>query len=80
MLKRIFTLFTFQPKRKNDDGETSSHFYIPKTNKPSSYHLLTKCGRYGPGIEDFDYTPDRIRRSVKDSCERLVKLKPTLSL
>ncbi|WAQ87528.1 hypothetical protein PtA15_8A432 [Puccinia triticina] len=32
----------------------------------SSYHLLTKCGRYGP--KDFDYSPERIRRSVEESC------------
>ncbi|KAA1087401.1 hypothetical protein PGT21_030736 [Puccinia graminis f. sp. tritici] len=35
----------------------------------SSYHLLTKCGRYGP--KDFDYSPERIIRSVKESCALL---------
>ncbi|KAF8211505.1 NADP-dependent oxidoreductase domain-containing protein, partial [Mycena galopus ATCC 62051] len=35
----------------------------------SSYQLMTKCGRYG--MADFDYTPARIRESVKRSLERL---------
>ncbi|EGF97138.1 uncharacterized protein MELLADRAFT_28369, partial [Melampsora larici-populina 98AG31] len=32
-----------------------------------TYHLLTKCGRYGPKIQDFDYSPDRIRKSIQES-------------
>ncbi|KAJ7781614.1 Aldo/keto reductase [Mycena metata] len=35
----------------------------------SSYQLMTKCGRYG--MAEFDYTPTRIRASVKRSLERL---------
>ncbi|GLB33447.1 putative aldo keto reductase [Lyophyllum shimeji] len=35
----------------------------------SSYKLMTKCGRYG--TSDFDYSPARIRASVKNSLERL---------
>ncbi|KAJ7755656.1 Aldo/keto reductase [Mycena maculata] len=35
----------------------------------SSYQLMTKCGRYG--MADFDYTPGRIRESVKRSLKRL---------
>lgn len=35
----------------------------------SSYKLMTKCGRFGP--LDFDYSPSRIRASVKGSLERL---------
>ncbi|KAJ7477088.1 Aldo/keto reductase [Mycena galericulata] len=35
----------------------------------SSYQLMTKCGRYG--MSNFDYTPGRIRESVKRSLERL---------
>ncbi|KNZ75693.1 D-arabinose 1-dehydrogenase [Termitomyces sp. J132] len=35
----------------------------------SSYQLMTKCGRFGP--LDFDYTPSRIRDTVKRSLERL---------
>ncbi|KAJ7162580.1 Aldo/keto reductase [Mycena crocata] len=35
----------------------------------SSYQLMTKCGRYG--MSDFDYSPSRIRDSVKRSLERL---------
>ncbi|KAJ7638485.1 Aldo/keto reductase [Roridomyces roridus] len=35
----------------------------------SSYQLMTKCGRYG--MADFDYSPGRIRDSVKRSLERL---------
>ncbi|KAG8904809.1 hypothetical protein FRB99_001115 [Tulasnella sp. 403] len=35
----------------------------------SSYVLMTKCGRYG--VEEFDYSPSTIRRSVERSLERL---------
>ncbi|KDR83499.1 hypothetical protein GALMADRAFT_219326 [Galerina marginata CBS 339.88] len=35
----------------------------------SSYKLMTKCGRYG--VATFDYSPSRIRESVKSSLERL---------
>ncbi|KAJ7667654.1 Aldo/keto reductase [Mycena polygramma] len=35
----------------------------------SSYQLMTKCGRYGMG--DFNYTPTKIRESVRRSLERL---------
>ncbi|POW01978.1 hypothetical protein PSHT_12262 [Puccinia striiformis] len=35
----------------------------------SSYHLLTKCGRYGSNIQDFDYSPERIVKSVKEGCK-----------
>ncbi|KAJ7087198.1 Aldo/keto reductase [Mycena belliarum] len=34
-----------------------------------SYQLMTKCGRYG--MADFDYTPSKIRETVKRSLERL---------
>ncbi|PLW36215.1 hypothetical protein PCANC_20380 [Puccinia coronata f. sp. avenae] len=34
----------------------------------SSYQILTKCGRYGLGRKDFDYSPKRIVSSVKESC------------
>ncbi|KAH9816089.1 NADP-dependent oxidoreductase domain-containing protein [Melampsora americana] len=34
-----------------------------------TYHLLTKCGRYGPKLKDFDYTPNRIRHSIEESCK-----------
>ncbi|TDL29804.1 Aldo/keto reductase [Rickenella mellea] len=37
----------------------------------SSYQLMTKCGRYGPLKENFDYSPDTIRKSVERSLERL---------
>ncbi|KDQ20528.1 hypothetical protein BOTBODRAFT_26546 [Botryobasidium botryosum FD-172 SS1] len=37
----------------------------------SSYKLITKCGRYGPEVKDFDYSPGAIRRSVARSLERL---------
>lgn len=30
---------------------------------------MTKCGRYGP--TEFDYSPARIQKSVKDSLKRL---------
>ncbi|KAJ6516253.1 NADP-dependent oxidoreductase domain-containing protein [Mycena sanguinolenta] len=35
----------------------------------STYQLMTKCGRYG--MADFDYTPARIRETVKRSLERM---------
>ncbi|KAG0145296.1 hypothetical protein CROQUDRAFT_658872 [Cronartium quercuum f. sp. fusiforme G11] len=35
----------------------------------SSYHLLTKCGRYGARVQDFDYSSVRLRQSVNESCE-----------
>ncbi|KAJ6538994.1 NADP-dependent oxidoreductase domain-containing protein [Mycena capillaripes] len=35
----------------------------------SSYRLMTKCGRYG--MAEFDYSPTKIRASVKRSLERL---------
>ena len=36
-----------------------------------SYYLLTKTGRFGHRRTDFDYSRDRIRRSVIESCRRL---------
>ncbi len=36
-----------------------------------SYYLLTKCGRYGPNMSQFDYSPQRVRRSVEESLIRL---------
>jgi len=36
-----------------------------------SYKLMSKCGRYGPEKENFDYSPNTIRRSVLRSLERL---------
>jgi D-arabinose 1-dehydrogenase len=36
-----------------------------------SYHLITKCGRYGANKRSFDYSPERIRASVQESLERL---------
>ncbi|KAF5322424.1 hypothetical protein D9619_001063 [Psilocybe cf. subviscida] len=35
----------------------------------SSYKLMTKCGRYGDDL--FDYSPSRIRESIKQSLARL---------
>lgn len=32
---------------------------------------MTKCGRFGPKAEDFDYSPQTIRACVKRSLERL---------
>lgn len=36
-----------------------------------TYHILTKCGRYGASVKDFDYSPERIRRSIKESCTEM---------
>lgn len=38
----------------------------------SKYHYqMTKCGRYGPNTEDFDYSPGAIRKSITRSLARL---------
>lgn len=37
----------------------------------SSYFLITKCGRYGPAKHMFDYTPERVRASIRQSLDRL---------
>lgn len=36
-----------------------------------SYYVLTKTGRFGHRRSDFDYSRERIRRSVLESCRRL---------
>lgn len=36
-----------------------------------SYQLMTKCGRYGLEQDQFDYSPQTIRRSVERSLARL---------
>ncbi|KAL4398755.1 D-arabinose 1-dehydrogenase [Malassezia pachydermatis] len=36
-----------------------------------SYFLMTKCGRYGPTRAHFDYTPERITTSIRQSLHRL---------
>lgn len=36
-----------------------------------TYHLITKCGRYGANKRSFDYSPERIRASVQESLKRL---------
>ncbi|CAD6915986.1 unnamed protein product [Tilletia caries] len=36
-----------------------------------TYFLLTKCGRYGPEKHHFDYSPERVRRSILHSCDVL---------
>lgn len=33
--------------------------------------VATKVGRYGPDIADFDFSADRVTRSVRESLERL---------
>lgn len=35
------------------------------------YILATKCGRYGHGFPDFDFSADRITRSIDESLQRL---------
>ncbi|KAE8234518.1 hypothetical protein CF326_g436 [Tilletia indica] len=37
----------------------------------NTYFLLTKCGRYGPEKQHFDYSPERVRRSILHSCDVL---------
>lgn len=37
----------------------------------SSYQLMTKCGRYGLTSQEFDYSPNAIRKSVARSLTRL---------
>ena len=36
----------------------------------SSYHLITKCGRYGANKVSFDYSASRVRASVQESLKR----------
>ena len=36
-----------------------------------SYYIITKCGRYGPDKEHFDYSAAKIDASVRGSCRRL---------
>ncbi|TKY85795.1 hypothetical protein EX895_005336 [Sporisorium graminicola] len=36
-----------------------------------SYFIITKCGRYGPHKEHFNYSADKIDSSVRGSCRRL---------
>lgn len=36
-----------------------------------SYFIITKCGRYGPEKEHFNYTATKIDESVRASCRRL---------
>ncbi|MFC3121558.1 aldo/keto reductase [Agaribacter flavus] len=35
------------------------------------YVLSTKAGRYGPDFADFDFSADRIKSSLEESCNRL---------
>lgn len=36
-----------------------------------SYMIISKCGRYGPKRSMFDYSPERVESSVRQSCSRL---------
>lgn len=36
-----------------------------------SYYIITKCGRYGPEREHFDYSSKRVEESVRGSVRRL---------
>lgn len=36
-----------------------------------SYYIITKCGRYGPEKEHFNYTTKKIDESIRGSCGRL---------
>ncbi|CDS00177.1 related to ARA2-NAD-dependent arabinose dehydrogenase [Sporisorium scitamineum] len=36
-----------------------------------SYFIITKCGRYGPDKEHFNYSAEKIDSSVRGSCRRL---------
>jgi len=44
---------------------------IQATHPRGSYYLSTKVGRYGPKKADFDYSKERVRRSVETSMERM---------
>ena len=37
----------------------------------SRFILSTKVGRYGPQLEDFDFSAERVTRSIEESLERL---------
>lgn len=59
--------------------DTSPHYGVTRAetvlgtalrNRPrDSYYLSTKCGQYGPG--NFDFSPERVTRSVDESLKRL---------
>lgn len=42
-----------------------------KTVPRDKYYLATKVARYGPEIKDFDFSADRVTRSVDESLARL---------
>lgn len=55
-------------------GLTMAESVLGKALKDISrekYYLATKVGRYGPDEKDFDFTPERIVRSVDESLRRL---------
>ncbi|GJJ68022.1 D-arabinose 1-dehydrogenase [Entomortierella parvispora] len=44
---------------------------IQATHPRSTYYLSTKIGRYGPKKADFDYSKERVRKSVETSMQRM---------
>jgi len=55
-------------------GLTTAETILGKALKKiprDQYYLATKCGRYGDEKKDFDYSTDRIIRSVEESMQRL---------
>ena len=52
-------------------GRALSNLAATQGLERSSYYLSTKCGRYGPTRAQFDYSPQRVRRSVLESIQLL---------
>ncbi|MES2307592.1 MAG: aldo/keto reductase [Verrucomicrobiota bacterium] len=55
-------------------GRTTAETVLGKALKTvprTSYYLATKVARYGKSIEEFDYSAQRVTRSVEESLQRL---------
>ena len=55
-------------------GETRAETVLGKALRGlprDRYHLATKVGRYGPHIADFDFSAERVSRSIDESLRRL---------
>lgn len=63
--------FQFYGASETTIGKALNSHDIASRFPRSSYHLITKCGRYGANKRSFDYSPERIRQSVRTSLERL---------
>lgn len=64
--------FDVSPYYRNSEAILGRALRALKPSFPrSSYYISTKCGRYGPKCSHFDYSPQRVRKSVEQSLVRL---------